>query len=473
MVEHNSRVARLRNATVMSAVLTLAMPIVVQSLFQVLIGTVDLKMVGVLGSDAIAAVGMGRQVIMIIMILILAVSTGATAIVARNVGSGDQRQAARAAGNAFRLVLLFSAIMTPVGLLTAPRILELLGASPEVMGFGLDYMRIFYFSVIFFLSNFMARSVFQGAGNTKTPLVIDVIMNLVNVGANYLLIFGIWIFPEMGVAGAAMGSAIARFVGSVLGWGALLSGRYGLQVKVADLLGWDGSGMKNILSIGIPAAFQGMARNISNIALVATLARTVAGMAAISAFTVGMNITQYALMPGLAVGTAAASLTGINLGAKDPRRAEASGWSAAWFGAAVMGFFGAVSFIFAPWLLAFFSDDAEMIRVGVPFIRIIAVAEPFHAIAIILSRSMQGAGYTYKPFIITVVSWLLVRVPLAVGLAFFADMQATGVWIAIAASLLLSGLWAVFEYKKGRWKKVSISKENVGTVAGEARDQNR
>ena len=466
-MEQDPRIVRLRNATVMAAMLTLAMPIIAQSLFQVLIGTVDLKMVGVLGSDAIAAVGMGRQVIMIIMILVLAISTGATAIVARNVGSGDQRQAARAAGNAFRLVLLFSAIMTPVGLLTAPHILVLLGASPEVMAFGLDYMRIFYFSVVFFLSNFMARSVFQGAGNTKTPLIIDIVMNLVNVGANYLLIFGIWIFPEMGVAGAALGSAIARFVGSLLGWGALLSGRYGLRLTVADLVGWDGSGMKRILTIGIPAAFQGMARNISNIALVAILARTVAGMAAISAFTVGMNITQYALMPGLAVGTAAAALTGINLGAKDARRAEASGWAAAWFGAAVMGFFAAISFIFAPWLLAFFSDDAEMIRVGVPFIRIIAVAEPFHAIGIILSRSMQGAGYTYKPFLITVVSWLFVRVPMAVGLAFFADLQTTGVWIAIAASLLLSGSWAMIEYRKGRWKNVSIAKDRVAAVAGE------
>lgn len=457
MAEQNPRVARLRNVSVMSAVLTLALPVVAQSLLQVVIGTVDLKMVGSLGSDAIAAVGMGRQVIMIIMILILAVSTGTTAIVARNMGRGDAKQAARAAGNAFTLVLLFAAIMTPVGLLTARYTLTALGATQAVIVPGMDYMRIFYISVVFFLSNFMARSVFQGAGDTLTPLIIDIIMNLVNVGANYLFIFGVWVFPEMGVAGAAMGSAVARFVGSCLGWGALLSGRFCLKLTLSDLIGRNFAGMGRILTIGIPAAFQGLARNISNIFLVALLARTAAGMAAISAFTVGMNINQYALMPGLAVGTAAASLTGINLGADDAKRAESSGWSAAAVGAGIMGFFGLASFIFAPWLLAFFADDPDMIRVGVPFVRIIAVAEPFHAAGIILSRSMQGAGYTYRPFIITVVSWLVVRVPLAWLLAFYLDLQSLGVWIAIAATIILSGLWAVTVYRRGQWKRVRVT----------------
>ena len=464
MEKGNGRVQRLRNAGVMSAVLTLAAPIVVQSLLQVLIGTVDLKMVGSLGSDAIAAVGLGRQVIMIIMILVLAISTGVTALVARNVGKGDQQQASRAAGNAFTLVLIFSAVMTVVGLFSARQTLVALGATETVIDMGLSYMNIFYLSIVFFLSNFMARSIFQGAGDTKTPLYIDIFMNVANVFFNYMFIYGIWVFPEMGVAGAAMGSAIARFLGACIGWGALLSGRFALGLTMKHFLGFDLKGMGEILSIGIPAAFQGLARNISNILVVAMLARTVSGMVAISAFTVGMNINQYALMPGLAVGTAAAALTGINLGAGDPKRAEQSGWAAAGVGAGVMGFFGLVSFIFAPHLLAFFVDDPDAIAVGVVFVRVIAISEPFHALGIVLSRSMQGAGYTFWPFVSTTFSWLIVRVPLAWLLAFHVNWQSTGIWIALAATYLLSGVLAVILYRRGAWKVQKLAVQEVQTA---------
>lgn len=465
MGKNNERVKKLQNVGVLPAVLALAAPVVAQSLLQVLIGTVDLKMVGALGSDAIAAVGMGRQVIMIIMILVMAISTGATALVARNVGRGDQRAAARSAGNSFTLVWIFALVMTVVGILTSRWILQVLGATEDVMGLSLSYMRIFYLSIVFFLSNFMARSIFQGAGDTKTPLYIDIIMNLCNVLFNYVFIYGVWIFPEMGVAGAAMGSAIARFIGSALGWGALLSGKFALRVTWKDLFGFDLSGMWRILAIGIPAAFQGLARNISNILVVAMLARTAAEMAAISAFTVGMNINQYALMPGLAVGTAAAALTGINLGADNPRRAEQSGWAAAGIGAGIMGFFGLVSFIFAPWLLAFFSDDPEMIAVGVVFVRVIAVSEPFHALGIILSRSMQGAGYTFWPFVVTTFSWVVVRLPMAWLLAFSVGWQATGIWISLSATYILSGVLSVALYRRGQWKVKKLAPRTISQTA--------
>ncbi|MTI94048.1 MAG: MATE family efflux transporter [Firmicutes bacterium] len=447
----------LRSSPVLTAVLTLALPVVAQSLLQVLIGTVDLKMVGVLGADAIAAVGMGRQVIMIIMILVLAISTGAVALVARAVGSDDQHGTSRAIGNAFTLVILFAAVMSPIGLATAGITLDLLGATDLVKELGLDYMRIFYISVVFFLGHFMAKAVFQGGGDTRTPLLIDIIMNIANVLFNWLFIYGVWIFPEMGVAGAAMGTAISRFIGASLGWGALLSGRFAIKVSLPHLLSFDTKGMGEILRIGIPSAFQGAARNISNVLLVAILARTAVDMAAVSAFTVGMNLNQYALMPGLAVGTAAAALSGINLGANDPKRAEASGWSAAGVGAGIMSFFGLIIFIFAPWLLAFFNDDPDMIRVGVVFVRIIALSEPFHALGIVLSRTMQGAGYTYRPFQVTVFSWLFVRTPLAWLLATQTGLEATGVWIAISVTTVLFGLLTLVVFRRGAWKTARVS----------------
>ncbi len=181
-----------------------------QSLLQVSIGTIDIKMVGNLGVDAIAAVGAGRNVVMVIMVIVIAISTGTTAMVSRYVGRNEDENVSVSAGQSFFLSVMASVIMIPLGLFTNQWILGFLGVSERVLELATSYMVVFFWSVPFFLLNFIGRAIFQGAGDTKTPLIIDIIMNVSNVIFNYFLIFGIWIVPELGVMGAALGTALSR-----------------------------------------------------------------------------------------------------------------------------------------------------------------------------------------------------------------------------------------------------------------------
>ncbi|KAB3531299.1 MATE family efflux transporter [Alkaliphilus pronyensis] len=437
----------------------LAWPVVLQSLLHVSIGTIDMKMVGSLGVDAIAAVGSGTNVVMLIMILIIAISTGTTAMVARSIGEGDREGASKSAGQSFILCLIASAFMIPTGLLFNQEILQLLGVSDNVLVLGKDYMTVFFLSIPFFLLNFMAKSIFQGAGDTKTPLVIDIIMNITNVFFNYIFIFGIWFIPAMGVMGAAIGTALSRLVGTVLGWGALISGKHVLHINVNHMIKPYWNIGKQMINIGFPAALQGLTRNISTFIIFAILARTTSATAAVPAFVIGTNLNQYALMPGLAVGTAAATLSGMNIGAKKLDRAEDSGKACATLGAILMMSFAAISAIFAEPLIGFFLDkpNPEVIRIGRMFLYIIALSEPFHAVTIILSRTMLGAGYTKKPFGITLICWLFIRLILAYALAFIFNLQSTGVWIAISISTIVSGIMAYFLFKQGDWKYVELN----------------
>ncbi|HSH34671.1 MATE family efflux transporter [Schnuerera sp.] len=436
----------------------LAWPIVIQSLLQVSVGTIDIKMVGSLGVDAISAVGTGRNVIMLIMVLVMAISTGTIAMVARSMGKGDKKSTSVSAGQSFFLCLLASVFMVPFGLLTNKMILQLLGVSDNVLFLAQQYMEVFFLSIPFFLLHFIAKAIFQGAGDTKTPLVIDIIMNIVNVVGNFIFIFGFWIFPEMGVMGAAIGTGISRLVGCILGWSALLSGRFVVHVQIEDIIRPNWKVSKQIVGIGIPAALQGLSRNISRFLLFAILARTIRADAAVPAYVIGTNLNQYALMPGLAIGTAAATLSGMNIGANKLERAEENGKVCAILGAALMGVIALTFVIFSTPFIKFFLDEAnpDVIEIGKRFLIIIGISEPLHAVTITLSRTMQGAGYTKVPFWITFISWLLIRVTLAYILAIVFKLQSTGVWIGISVSTFISGLMSYYVFKQGKWKHVAI-----------------
>lgn len=448
----------LNNKNLYKTVLFLAWPVIIQSLLQVLVGTVDIKMVGTLGVDAISAVGTSRNIIMVFMVLVIAISTGTTAMVARFVGRGDEEGASIAAGQAFMLSLLLSAFIVPVGLLINEYSLKLLGVTDEVLHYAMDYMQIFFLAVPFFLLHFMARSIFQGAGDTKTPLYIDIMMNVVNVLGNYVFIFGMFGVPAFGVAGAAMGTALSRIISVAVSWGMLLSGKFDVKVRLRHMVRpiWDAS--RQILDIGIPAGLQGLSRNATTFVMFAILARTLDAEFAVPAFVIGTNLNQYALMPGLAIGTAAATLSGMNLGAGQYERAEESGKTTAVLGALVMFAISLLFVIFSGPFINFFlaETNREVVRIGTLFLVIIGISEPFHAASIIFSRTMQGAGYTKKPFQVTFVSWVVVRVLLAITLGLLLGYHSTGVWIAISATNILSGLWSFSLFKRGKWKEVSI-----------------
>lgn len=454
----NRREFLLNNKNLYFNVLYLSWPIIIQSLLQVSIGTIDIKMVGSLGVDAISAVGTGRNIIMLIMILVMAISTGTIAMISRFTGMEDYKGVSASAGQAFFLSVVASVFMIPLGLLTNEWILNLLGVNANVFVLAKEYMTIFFLSIPLFLLNFMAKSIFQGAGDTKTPLLIDIVMNGVNVIGNFVFIFGFWIFPSMGVAGAAMGTLIARLIGAVLGWAALMSGKFVVKVDLEDMIRPKWEIGKQILSIGLPAALQGLSRNISRFFIFAILARTISAEAAVPAYVIGSNLNQYALMPGLAIGTAASTLSGMNIGADKLKEARRIGKISALLGAILMGILAFVFAVFSTPFIKFFLNESnlEVLRIGKTFLIIIGLAEPFHAITIALSRTMQGAGYTKNPFLVTLVSWLFIRVSLCYLLGLVFSLDSTGVWIGISISTVISGILSSIVFKRGKWQYVEI-----------------
>jgi putative MATE family efflux protein len=306
------------------AVWQLAWPAVLTMMLQFTNSVVDMLFVGRLGPAALAAVGMGGQVVMILMAASMAVTSGATPIVARCVGAGERSQAAEAAKQAVMLAALLAAIVgLPLWLLRRPVLLAM-GAAPDVVGPGTLYLAITTLGIVPYFLLLTLIAVFQGLGDLRRPLAIMIVVNGANIAGDCLLIQGWGPFPALGVAGAAMASSASRAAGALLA--AVWLARTGLWQHAPA--GWQPrrAWFVRILRIGNPAAVQSLLRSLGFSSFTRVLAATPEGTAAVAAMFVGIRAEGLGYMPAVAYGRAATTLVGQSLGARKPERAERSAW---------------------------------------------------------------------------------------------------------------------------------------------------
>lgn len=226
-------------------------PILLTNLLNVSVGLVDFKMVGTLGTTSIAAVGMARQVMMFLMVLMIAVSGGSSVLVAHAHGAGDADRVSDVAAKALGLMAVGALLfVTPVGLLCSEPLLRLLGGADDVVRAGGGYLRILFLGCVCTMFNFAVTGVLLGVGKTKISLVLLVGVNLLNVGLNYIFIFGLGPVPAMGVKGAAVGTVIARAAGSVAGVWVAMSPRFPIRATLRRACHFDSRLFLRILYLG-------------------------------------------------------------------------------------------------------------------------------------------------------------------------------------------------------------------------------
>src|SRR6056297_1949666 len=305
---------------------------------QSIVGVVDVIMVGQLGASAIAAVDIGNRVVFVLIGTLMALSIGATALVAHYIGAGNKEEANHIMWQSLFSGFIAALIIGGLGILYSR---ELMGAmtflmeenDPFILNQGSSYLNIVLASMLFGLPMMVVNAVLQGIGDMKTPLFIMFISNVVNVLLNYLLIFGIGIFPALGVIGAALGSGIGRFIGFLIGI--------------------------DILIIGIPAAVEQFARQSSQIIYTALVAGL--GTATIAANAVTMNVSSLSFMPGFGFGMAATTLVGQSLGAKKKDLAENYAKQSSYLTLILMIAASVLMYIFVEPIVNLYTDDPAVI----------------------------------------------------------------------------------------------------------------
>ncbi len=434
-------------------VLTLALPAVGEQMLNMAVGIVNTFLVGHLSAAALTGVGLSTQLIMMTIALVAAVTTGSTALIARAVGARDFRTANRVLGQSMLLGGVIGIVTTLLGVGLAHRALYLMGARDDALRLGTDYLRIV--SVTFLLSTlmFVGNACLRGAGDTRTPLRIMMLVNGVNIVVAWVLINGTFGLPQLGVVGAALGATVGRGLGGALVLRALLHGRSGLRLQ---RLPWapNLSTIGRILHVGLPSGAEQLLLRLGQISFVRIVAAL--GTTAYAAHSVALNTESVSFMPGFGFAVAATTLVGQGLGAQDDRLAERYGYVSYALGAAIMGLMGVVFILFARPLVSVFTDDAEVIALATGPLRLIGFVQPMLAAMMIFAGALRGAGDTRVPMLITGAALWLIRVPLGALVVLVLGWGLQGAWTVMAIDLSLRGALNFLRFRSGRWKAVQV-----------------
>jgi putative MATE family efflux protein len=418
-----------------------------------MVGLVNTYMVGHLGAVSLTSVGLADQVIMLVSSFFVAVSTGSTALIARCTGAKDPQRACRALQQSTLVAFAVGLVCTLFGVPLARQAMVWLGAADDVVALGADYLRIGSYSYALMALMFVGNGALRGAGDTRTPLIIMSIINVINVVVGYSLLHGLGPLPEMGVRGVAIGAATARSLGCAMVLTILIRGKANLKLRV----GWpslDWPIIRRLLDIGLPAGAEQVLMRLGQTAFAAIVASL--GTAAYAAHQIAMTSSSIGFMPGFGFGVAATTLVGQALGAKDPKGAEEACRTAQRICMIMMGVIGLLIVVFARQLVGFFINDPEVIAAGVTCLRILGFIQPATAWMMVVSGGLRGAGDTRWTLIITAASVWLVRIPAGRLLGITLGMGLAGIWTAAGIDMVSRALLYDWRFRTGKWKNIRV-----------------
>lgn len=432
----------------------LAGPSLLEMLLQNFLQIILMMMVGRVGPIAVAAVGLTNQPIFMALSLFVALNVGTTAIVARGFGAGNQREANQAAQQSFTLTIVLAIVVAFVGYAFADQMLIWLQAAPEIVAEGSHFAELMMLSVAFAVVSLGLSAALRGAGDTRTPLKINVFSNVLVVALGFPMIYGYLGLPEMGLLGAAYATIIARAVGAIWATCVLFSGKSLLTLRWADVCRIDVTMIKRIVRIGIPSAGEQFALRFGQIIFTVLLAGL--GTATYAAHTLVITIMGMSFLPGMAFAIAATTLVGQGLGAGQPELAETFGREISRYGRYFSGILGLVFFALAPYILMLFTLDEEVIRQGTIALRILGVIQISQATQFILAGALRGAGDTKIPFYSMLIGIVGVRSLLCILFVAVFHWGIAGAYIAMAVDQIVRWAIVYLRFNSGKWKLATV-----------------
>lgn len=430
------------------AVFLLAVPMILELSLESVFAIVDMFFVSKLGQNAIATVGLTESVITIIYSIAIGLSTAATAVVARRIGEKNPEAAAHAGAQSLTTSLIATVILSIPGMIFAPEILELMGASDEVVRDGAIFTRIMLGGSFAIILLFLINGIFRGAGDAAMAMKSLWIASILNIILCPVLIH------FFGLKGAAIATVIGRSSGVAYQCYHLFKGS-GILKFVKSYFKMDGVIARSILNIAWPAILQFIIGSGSWIVLARLVAET-GGTSASAGYQIAIRNVVFFILPAWGLSNAAATLVGQNLGAKQLERAEKSVMITAKYNAIFMTFVAILFFFFSSPIIRFFTTDEAVIDYGSRSLQIIGSGFVFYGIAMVMTQALNGAGDTKTPTLINLFCFWAFQIPLAYFLSKGLDMKSTGIFIAIpAAEALIAGV-AWYYFKKGKWKEIKV-----------------
>ena len=427
----------------------LAWPSILANVLFASVGVVALKAVGSLGTDAVAAVGTGGRIFFVIQSIMMAISTGTTALVARAYGAKHYQEASQVLYDSMLISMFLSFISIFIIWFAGEDLLSLFGLELEAKQLALDYLKV----LILFSPTFGASIIFgaavRAAGDVKTPLFMGLVQNVINIFLLIGLVNGRYGFPELGVVGAAYAGGISFAIGSVLGlfvWVAKI-----ITIPLPKINSFSFSRFRELIRVSTPA---GLEQGVFQLGLLLYFwIISLYGNAPIAAYNVGINILMLSFMVGQGFTVAGATLTGQFLGAENPKEAKKSGWRSAGLTMVSMGILGIILALASRPIAGFFVDDQEVIRLTVLFVWLLGIMQPLMALEFALGGALRGAGDTKSPLYIVSISLVFFRLTFAGFFAWF-GFSIEYIFGSLIIDYVVKAILFTYRFESGRWIKL-------------------
>ena len=435
------------------AIFLLSVPMILEMVMESLFAVVDIFFVSKVSIEAVATVGLTESVITLVYSVAIGLSTAATATIARRVGEGNMAQAKRAIGQVILISLVLSVVIAITGSFFAGDILRLMGADPKVIETGTNFARIQFLSSPVVMLLYSLSGALRGAGSAATAMRSLIIANCINMILGPILIFGVGPFPELGVTGAALATALGRTVGVGYQLYSLVKVNKTLALVWEDLR----PHRETILTI-IKVAAGGTGQFLISSASWIFLTRILAefGSDVVAGYTIAIRVIMFTLLPAWGLANAAATLVGQNLGARKPERAELSVWKCASYNLYFLVGLSLFMFTGAEYIIGWFSPNIEVIHTGKLALRVLCLGYGFYAYGMVIIQSLNGAGDTKTPTILNLICFWAIEIPLAYVLAIVFALGPIGVFISVPVAESFLALLGIWRFKKGNWKTVQV-----------------
>ena len=429
----------------------LALPSILGNLSYTVVGMVQIRFIAELGAEGLAAVGAGQRIFFAMQAILMAVSAGTTALVARAWGAGDYVEASRVTMASLVLGAVMSLGIAVIGIMFATPVAGIFGLDVHTIDMAARNIRWMSAFNVVFAAMFVLSAALRASGDAWTPLWMSVGVNILNIPLLYAFIFGNWGMPEMGVAGTAIAAGISFSIG--VGILLVMWIRQKFRVKHVSGGWWRRDRLRRLLDIGYPAALEQGVFQIGFFIFLMLIGQFY-GTEAFAAYNTGVSMLAVCMTVGFGFSIAGSTLVGQHLGANDHDGAARSGWRSMWLAIVSMGGLGILIIVFAYDLAGFFLGNAPTtIEYTVQFIYILGAMMPLLAVEFAIGGALRGAGDTRFPLVATICGLLVMRCGLA-GLATYMGLEVFYVFAAIIGDYVLKGTMLIWRFRRGRWKTI-------------------